>query len=97
VGPDPGHVPDALDGAGADLTVSGDAMRWSPDRAEAEPPPAFPGADVAAGITEFLGFDPATVRRLVSEAAGRLAVAAGDAVAELRRLAADAFPGDDRR
>ncbi|MGY1653359.1 hypothetical protein [Geodermatophilus sp. SYSU D01119] len=98
MGPEPGDLSDALDGAGADLTVSGDAMRWSPDRTEAEPPSSSrSGLDVAAGITEFLGFDPATVRRLVSEAAGRLAVAAGDAVAELRRLAADAFPGDDRR
>ncbi|MGY1606414.1 MULTISPECIES: hypothetical protein [unclassified Geodermatophilus] len=89
---------DALDGAGGDLTVSADAMRWSPEQAAApEPARAFPGLDAAAGIGEFLGLDPAAVRRLVSGAATRLATVAGDAVAELRQLAADAFPGDDRR
>ena len=99
MGPEPGDLSDALDGAGADLTVSGDAMRWSPEQAgAADPPSAFSGLDVAAGIGEFLGLDPAAVRRLVSGAAGRLAAVAGGAVAELRQLAADAFPpGDDRR
>ena len=88
---------DALDGAGGDLTISGDAMRWSPGHADAPAPPAYPALDVAAGIGEFLGFDPAAVRRLVSGAATRLATVAGEAVAELRQMASDAFPGDDRR
>ncbi len=98
----PGRAPsddlaDALDGAGGDLTVSADAMRWSPDQAATPAPSAaFPGLDVAVGIGEFLGLDPAALRRLVSGAATRLATVAGDAVAELRQLAADRFPGDDR-
>lgn len=90
---------DALDGAGGDLTVSGDAMRWSPEQAgaPAQSPPSFPGLDVAAGIGSALGLDPAVVRRLVSGAVTRMATIAGEAVTELRQLASDAFPGDERR
>ncbi|SNS44273.1 hypothetical protein SAMN04488107_2578 [Geodermatophilus saharensis] len=89
---------DALDGAGGDLTVSADAMRWSPDQvATPAPPRGLPGIDVAVGIGEFLGFDAAALRRVVSGVATRLATVAGDAVAELRQLAADRLPGDDRR
>ncbi len=90
---------DALDGAVGDLTVSGDAMRWSPEQAAAATPPAaFPGLDVAAGSGSVLGLDAAAVRRLVSGAVTRMATVAGEAVAELRQRAADAFPGgDDRR
>jgi serine/threonine-protein kinase RsbW len=91
---------DALDGAAGDLTVSGDAMRWSPEQAAAPPsrPSSFPGLDVAAGLGSALGLDPAQVRRLVSGAVTRMATIAGEAVAELRQRASDAFPpGDERR
>ncbi len=90
---------DALDGAGGDLTISGDAMRWSPEQAAAPPPPpsSFPGLDVAAGLGAVLGLDPAQVRRLVSGAVTRMATIAGEAVTELRQRASDAFPGDERR
>ncbi len=89
---------DALDGAGGDLTVSGDAMRWSPEQAAAPAPPpsSFPGLDVAAGVGSALGLDPAVVRRLVSGAVTRMATIAGEAVAELRQRASDVFPGDER-
>jgi serine/threonine-protein kinase RsbW len=87
---------DALDGAGGDVTVSGDAMRWSPEPAEPPAPPAgFPGLDVAAGLGMALGLDPASVRRLVSGALTRLSGAVGDAVGELRQLARDVRPGGD--
>lgn len=89
---------DALDGAVGDLTVSGDAMRWSPEHAAAPAPTsALPGLDVAAGLGSVLGLDPAVVRRLVSTAVTRLAAVAGGAVSELRQLASDALPRDDRR
>jgi serine/threonine-protein kinase RsbW len=88
---------DALDGAVGDLTVSGDAMRWSPEQAAAPAPPqAFPGLDVAAGLGSVLGLDPAVVRRLVSGAVTRMATIAGEAVTELRQRASDAFPDRDR-
>jgi serine/threonine-protein kinase RsbW len=89
---------DALDGAGGDLTVSADAMRWSPDDAEAPASPStFAGLDVAAGLGSVLGLEPATLRRLVSGAVDRLAFVAGDVADGLRQLARDAFPGGDRR
>ncbi len=90
---------DALDGAGGDLTISGDAMRWSPEQAQdpAPRPTSFPGLDVAAGIGSVLGLEPALVRRLVSGAVTRMATIAGEAVTELRQRASDAFPGDERR
>jgi serine/threonine-protein kinase RsbW len=89
---------DALDGAGGDLTISGDAMRWSPGQAAAPAPPSsFPGLDAAAGLGSVLGLDPAAVRRLVSGAVTRMATIAGEAVTELRQRAADVFPGDERR
>jgi serine/threonine-protein kinase RsbW len=91
---------DALDGAGGDLTISGDAMRWSPEQAAAPAPPpssSFPGLDVAAGLGSVLGLDPAQVRRLVSGVVTRMATIAGEAVTELRQRASDAFPGDERR
>ena len=94
VAPDP--LAEAIDGATGDWSVSGDAMRWSPGRAE-EPPPSsgFPGVDVAAGLGSVLGLDPAAVRRLVSGALTRLSGAVGDAVGELRQLARDVRPGGD--
>ena len=92
---------DALDGAVGDLTVSGDAMRWSPEHAAVPAPgpglPGLPGLDVAAGLGSVLGLDPAVVRRLVSTAVTRLAAVAGGAVSELRQLASDALPRDERR
>ncbi|MBM7805282.1 serine/threonine-protein kinase RsbW [Geodermatophilus bullaregiensis] len=93
--PDP-DLADALDGAGGDVTVSGDAMRWSPERAEPPAPAAgFTGLDVAAGLGMALGLDPASVRRLVSGALHRLSGVAGDVVGELRQLARDVRPGGD--
>jgi serine/threonine-protein kinase RsbW len=77
-----------LDGAVADWTVSADAMRWSPERAEQpdEPPPpsSFPGVDVAAGVGSLLGLDPAAVRRVVAAAVSSVGMVAGDMVDEVR-------------
>ena len=48
---------DALDGAVGDLTVSGDAMRWSPEHAAVPAPgPGLPGLDVVPG--RLLGAPP---------------------------------------
>ncbi|SFT66620.1 serine/threonine-protein kinase RsbW [Geodermatophilus amargosae] len=89
---------DALEGASGDVSVSGDAMRWSPERAETPAPPvAFPALDVAAGLGSVLGLDPAAVRRLVTGAVDRLTTVAADVADGLLLLARDAFPGDDDR
>jgi hypothetical protein len=68
----------ALDGATRDPAVSGDAMRWSPDLADAPaaPRPGLPlgrddalsGVDAAAGLGAALGLDGAAVQRLVTGA-----------------------------
>ena len=90
----------ALDGAIGDYSVSGDAMRWSPETAAGGETPFeaarrsarrrsaadLTGLDVAAGLGAVLGLDPAGVRRLVSSALFSLTSAAGDVVGELRQL-----------
>jgi hypothetical protein len=44
-------VAEAIDGATGDWSMSGDAMRWSPDLAERGPADGeLRGVDVAAGI-----------------------------------------------
>jgi serine/threonine-protein kinase RsbW len=74
---------EAIDGAGEDWSVSGDAMRWSPGRARDG---GSDGFDVAGGIGSVLGVHPDTVRRLVSRAVTPFAVVASDVLDELRGL-----------
>ena len=105
--PNPGainSVTQSIDGATGDITMSGDAMRWSPELAEGQgtagrlAPGALPGVDVA-GFGALLGLDAPGVRRLVSGAVTSLATVAGDVVAELRQLTRgpeeDEGEGDD--
>ena len=98
----PNPVTESIDGATGDITMSGDAMRWSPELADGQAravgsPGALPGVDVAAGFGALLGLDAPGVRRLVSGAVTSLATVAGDVVAELRQLtrgAEDEEPAD---
>ena len=87
----PNPVTESIDGATGDITMSGDAMRWSPELADGQGrvvgvPGALPGVDVAAGFGALLGLDGPGVRRLVTGAVTSLATVAGDVVAELRQL-----------
>ena len=99
----PNPVTESIDGATGDITMSGDAMRWSPELADGQAravgsPDALPGVDVAAGFGALLGLDAPGVRRLVSGAVTSLATVAGDVVAELRQLTRateDEEPADD--
>jgi hypothetical protein len=79
----------AIDGATGDWSMSGDAMRWSPELAEQGPSAAgeLRGIDVAAGLGTGLALDMAGVRRLVSGALTSLGSVAGDVVSELRQFA----------
>ena len=80
-------VATAIDGATGDWSMSGDAMRWSPDLAERETPVGeLRGMDVAAGLGAGLGLDMNGVRRLVSGALNSLGAVATDVVSELRQL-----------
>ncbi len=84
-------VTESIDGATGDITMSGDAMRWSPSLAERGPesiPPAgaLAGLDVAAGLGSVLALETGGVRRLVSGALSSLTVAASDVVQEFRQL-----------
>ena len=87
----PNPVTESIDGATGDITMSGDAMRWSPELADGQgrvvgAPGALPGVDVAAGFGALIGLDGPGVRRLVSGAVTSLATVAGDVVSELRQL-----------
>ncbi|TYP82920.1 hypothetical protein [Blastococcus xanthinilyticus] len=70
-------VTEAIDGATGDWSLSGDAMRWSPDllgRAPGEVGPPAAGPDLPG------------VRRLVTGALSSLGAVATDVVGELRQL-----------
>jgi len=78
---------EAIDGATGDWSMSGDAMRWSPDLADRGPSEGeLRGLDVAAGIGAGLGLDMNGVRRLVTGALTSLGSVANDVVSELRQL-----------
>ena len=79
-------IAEAIDGATGDWSMSGDAMRWSPDLAHREPPLSeLRGMDVA-GIGTGLGLDMTGVRRLVSGALTSLGAVATEVVTEFRQL-----------
>src|SRR3954451_8688678 len=80
-------VAQSIDGATGDWSMSGDAMRWSPDLAEKGPAAGeLRGIDVGAGFGSGLGLDMNGVRRLVSGALKSLGTVARDVVTELRQL-----------
>jgi hypothetical protein len=80
-------VAEAIDGATGDWSMSGDAMRWSPDLAERGPVAGeLRGVEVAAGLGTGLGLDITGMRRLVTGALNSLGNVANDVVSELRAL-----------
>ena len=87
----------AIDGATVDWSMSGDAMRWSPDLADRPPEErgplagALPGLESATG----LGVDLDGVRRLVAGALTSLGAVANDVVSELRQLTRGSSPEDE--
>ena len=90
----PNPVASAIDGATGDWSMSGDAMRWSPDLAERDAAVGeLRGMDVAAGLGAGLGLDITGVRRLVSGALNSLGAVATDVVSEFRQLTRG--PADD--
>jgi hypothetical protein len=88
-------VAQAIDGATGDWSMSGDAMRWSPDLAAGGPAAGdLRGVEVAVGIGSGLGLDMTGMRRLVSGALSSLGNVANDVVSEFRQLTRGA-PEDD--
>jgi hypothetical protein len=86
-------VATAIDGATGDWSMSGDAMRWSPELAERGPAGGdLRGLDSAMGIGTGLGLDMTGVRRLVSGALTSIGSVASDVVTELRQLALGPAP-----
>ena len=80
-------VAQSIDGATGDWSMSGDAMRWSPELAEQGPVGGdLPGLDTAVGIGAGLGLDMESVRRLVTGALTSLGTVATDVVTEFRSL-----------
>jgi hypothetical protein len=89
-------IAEAIDGATGDWSMSGDAMRWSPDLAHHEPSLGeLRGMDVAAGIGAGLGLDMTGVRRLVSGALTSLGAVATEVVTEFRQLTRGTTEDDD--
>jgi hypothetical protein len=91
-------VAQAIDGATGDWSMSGDAMRWSPelaDRGGAIPPGELGGLDVAAGFGTGLGLDLNGVRRLVTGALNSIGSVASEVVTELRQLTRGGPEDDD--
>jgi hypothetical protein len=88
-------IAEAIDGATGDWSMSGDAMRWSPDLAHREPSlTELRGMDVA-GIGTGLGLDMTGVRRLVSGALTSLGAVATEVVTEFRQLTRGTSADDD--
>jgi hypothetical protein len=80
-------VAESIDGATGDWSMSGDAMRWSPDLAAGGPAAGeLRGVEVAAGLGTGLGLDMSGMRRLVSGALSSLGAVASDVVTEFRQL-----------
>ena len=80
-------VAESIDGATGDWSMSGDAMRWSPDLAAGGPAAGdLRGVEVAVGIGSGLGLDMTGMRRLVSGALNSLGTVANDVVTEFRQL-----------
>jgi hypothetical protein len=91
-------IADAIDGSTGDWSMSGDAMRWSPELAERENAAGeLRGVDVAAGLGAGLGLDMHGVRRLVTGALNSLGTVANDVVTELRQLTRGSSEEDAER
>lgn len=88
-------VAEAIDGATGDWSMSGDAMRWSPDLAARGPAAGeLRGVDAASGVGTSLGLDMTGVRRLVTGALNSLGAVASDVVSEFRQLTRGAGEDD---
>lgn len=80
-------IAESIDGATGDWSMSGDAMRWSPDLAERGPVTGEPGGPEAApGLGAGIGLEIDGIRRFVSGALNSLGAVATDVVSELRQL-----------
>ena len=92
-------VAECIDGAVGDWSMSGDAMRWSPELAERGPSAGtglLDGLDSAAGFGATLGLEMTGVRRLVTGALNSLGSVASDVVQELRELTRGGSEDDGR-
>ena len=88
-------VTDAIDGATGDWSMSGDAMRWSPDLVERTPAGGdLGGLGSGSGVGPTLGLDVSGMRRLVTGALSSLGAVATDVVSELRQLTRGPSPDD---
>lgn len=85
-------ITEAIDGATGDWSMSGDAMRWSPDLARRAPADGeLSGLEGGSGMGATLGLDIHGVRRLVSGALTSL----GTVADELRQLTRGPSEEDD--
>jgi hypothetical protein len=95
-------VAQAIDGATGDWSMSGDAMRWSPELAEKGAASGeLRGVELASGLGSGLGLDVAGMRRLVSGALTSIGTVASevvnDVVSEIRQLTRGTPEDDEPR
>lgn len=76
---DGAQLTEAFEGAGADISVSADAMRWSPHQAAS----SADGVDCSTGLRAALG---RRVRRAASRAVAPFAWVVADLADDARRL-----------
>jgi hypothetical protein len=89
-------IAQSIDGATGDWSMSGDAMRWSPDLAERDAPGGESRAlDAGTALGVGLGLDMTGVRRLVSGALNSIGAVASDVVTEFRQLTRGPTEEDD--
>jgi hypothetical protein len=86
----------SIDGATGDWSMSGDAMRWSPELAERGPSTDEAGGLEAPGLGGGLGLDVDGIRRLVSGALNSLGSVATEVVSEFRQLTRGSHEGDEQ-
>jgi hypothetical protein len=89
------EVARAIDGATVDWTMSGDAMRWSPELADRAPEQRAASVGERPGPAAAPALDLEGVRRLVSGAMSSIGAVASDVVAELRQLTRGPSHEDD--
>ena len=87
-------VAESIDGATGDWSMSGDAMRWSPELADRGPAGTELAPEAGTGLGAGRGLAVDGIRRLVTGALNSIGSVATEVVSELRQLTRGASEDD---